>query len=124
MIGGDEFKVPMLPNKMALVSTGGENKSEPQRCSNLKIFLWNVYGECENFSVIRGHSGAIMDIHFNTDSSLLVSCATDKTVRVWDMETGACRRKFKSHVDIVNACHPSRRGPQLVCSAGDDGLVK
>ncbi|KAK6010547.1 WD domain, G-beta repeat protein [Ostertagia ostertagi] len=40
------------------------------------------------------------------------------------METGACRRKFKSHVDIVNACHPSRRGPQLVCSAGDDGLVK
>lgn len=56
--------------------------------------------------------------------SLLVSAATDKTVRVWDMETGACRRKFKSHVDIVNACHPSRRGPQLVCSAGDDGLVK
>ncbi|KAK6050076.1 WD domain, G-beta repeat protein [Cooperia oncophora] len=89
-----------------------------------KIFLWNVYGECENFSVIRGHTGAVMDLHFNTDSSLLVSAATDKTVRVWDMETGACRRKFKSHVDIVNACHPSRRGPQLICSAGDDGLVK
>ncbi|KAK5974821.1 hypothetical protein GCK32_016078, partial [Trichostrongylus colubriformis] len=115
MMGGSEFKVPMLPNKMALVSTGGENKSEPQRCSNLKapimlltgheeeifaarfstdgtclatagfdqkIFLWNVYGDCENFSVIRGHTGAIMDVHFNTDSSLLVSAATDKTVRV------------------------------------------
>ncbi|VDM54126.1 unnamed protein product [Angiostrongylus costaricensis] len=89
-----------------------------------KIFLWNVYGECENFSVLRGHTGAIMDVHFNTDSSLLITAATDKTVRVWDMETGVCRRKFKSHIDIVNACHPSRRGPQLVCSAGDDGLVK
>ncbi|XGW16823.1 hypothetical protein V3C99_001901 [Haemonchus contortus] len=157
MIGADEFKVPMLPNKMALVSSGGESKSESQRCSKLKapimlltgheeeifaarfstdgtclatagfdqkIFLWNVYGDCENFSVIRGHTGAIMDVHFNTDSSLLISAATDKTVRVWDMETGACRRKFKSHIDIVNACHPSRRGPQLICSAGDDGLVK
>ncbi|KAK6740429.1 hypothetical protein RB195_008723 [Necator americanus] len=155
MMGGDDFKVPMLPNRMALVST--ENKNEPQRTSKLqapimlltgheeeifaarfstdgtclatagfdqKIFLWNVYGECENFSLLRGHTGAVMDVHFNTDSSLLVSAATDKTVRVWDMETGACRRKFKSHIDIVNSCHPSRRGPQLICSAGDDGLVK
>ncbi|KJH44192.1 lipoyltransferase and lipoate-protein ligase [Dictyocaulus viviparus] len=188
MVGGDEFKVPMLPSKMALVST--ESKPEPVRVSKLqapimlltghedeiftarfssdgtclasagfdqkapimlltghedeiftarfssdgtclasagldqKIFLWNVYGECENFSVLRGHTGAVMDVHFNTDSSLLITAATDKTVRVWDMETGACRRKFKSHIDIVNACHPSRRGPQLVCSAGDDGLVK
>uniref|UniRef100_A0A0M3HJF2 WD_REPEATS_REGION domain-containing protein n=1 Tax=Ascaris lumbricoides TaxID=6252 RepID=A0A0M3HJF2_ASCLU len=85
--------------------------------------LWNVYGECENFSVLKGHIGAVMDVHFSTDSGYLFSASTDKTVRVWDMETGACVRKFKSHKDIVNSCHPARRGPQLVCSGSDDGSL-
>ena len=91
---------------------------------DMRIFLWNVYGDCENFAVIRGHSGAVMDINFNTDASIVVSASTDKTVRVWDMQTGACQRRFKSHSDIVNAVHPARRGPQLICSASDDGCAK
>ncbi|CAJ0586848.1 unnamed protein product, partial [Mesorhabditis spiculigera] len=88
-----------------------------------KIYLWNVYGDCENFALLKGHTGTVMDLHFNTDSSALFTCGTDKTVRIWDMETGACKRKFKSHLEIVNACHPARRGPQLVASASDDGFV-
>ncbi|CAI4228784.1 unnamed protein product [Auanema sp. JU1783] len=88
------------------------------------IFLWNVYGDCENFAILKGHNGAVMDLNFNTDSSLLFTCGTDRTLRVWDMETGACQRKFKSHDDIVNSCHPARRGPTLVSSASDDGSVK
>ncbi|VDN20307.1 unnamed protein product [Gongylonema pulchrum] len=65
------------------------------------VFLWNVYGECENFSTLKGHTGAIMDVHFSS----------------------ACVRKFKNHKDIVNSCHPSRRGPQLVASGSDDCTV-
>jgi Prp8 binding protein len=33
------------------------------------------------------------------------------------------RRKFKSHADIVNSCHPARRGPELICSGSDDGQI-
>lgn len=33
----------------------------------LILVLWNVYGECENFSTLKGHAGAIMDLHFSTD---------------------------------------------------------
>ena len=29
--------------------------------------LWNVYNECENFAVLKGHTGAIMELHFNID---------------------------------------------------------
>lgn len=29
--------------------------------------LWNVYGECENFATLKGHSGAVMELHYNTD---------------------------------------------------------
>lgn len=63
---------------------------------------------------------------YNTKSfffSYLITASTDKTVRVWDMDTGTCIRKFKSHKDIVNSCHPARRGPQLVASGSDDCTV-
>jgi Prp8 binding protein len=45
-------------------------------------------------------------------------------VRAWDMQTGVCLRRFRSHTDFVNSCHPARRGPDLVCSGSDDGTVQ
>ena len=36
-----------------------------------KILLWNVYGECDNWAVLLGHSGAIMDLKFSNDSRYL-----------------------------------------------------
>ena len=89
-----------------------------------KIYLWNTYGECENYAVLKGHTGAVMDVHWDSGDDYLYTCSTDKTLRVWDMDTGVCVRKFKGHNDIINACHPARRGPQLICTAADDGTVK
>ena len=34
--------------------------------------LWNVYGECENYAVMKGHSGAIMEIHYSADNRYTV----------------------------------------------------
>ena len=35
--------------------------------------LWNTYGECENFAVLKGHTGAIMQIAFSTDGTSVIS---------------------------------------------------
>jgi Prp8 binding protein len=32
------------------------------------IVLWNVYGECENFAVMKGHTGAILQLDFTSGS--------------------------------------------------------
>lgn len=29
--------------------------------------LWNVYGDCDNYATLKGHSGAVMELHYNTD---------------------------------------------------------
>lgn len=29
--------------------------------------FWTVYGECENFAVLKGHTGAVMELQFSTD---------------------------------------------------------
>uniref|UniRef100_A0A2C9K7X2 Uncharacterized protein n=1 Tax=Biomphalaria glabrata TaxID=6526 RepID=A0A2C9K7X2_BIOGL len=95
-----------------------------RKCKSCCADFWTVYGECENFAMLKGHTGAIMDVHFSTDGSMLFSASTDKTVGVWDIETGERMRKLKGHQTFVNTLHPARRGPQLLCTGSDDGTVK
>ncbi|XP_066910981.1 U5 small nuclear ribonucleoprotein 40 kDa protein-like [Clytia hemisphaerica] len=88
------------------------------------VYLWNVYGECENFAILKGHSGAILDMHWMYDGDTLVTSSSDKTIALWDYETGAKVKKFKGHTSFVNSCCPVRRGPELVVSGSDDGEIK
>lgn len=88
------------------------------------IFLWNVYGECENYAVLRGHKGAIMELQFNTDGSNIVTCGTDKLVCLWDVDTGTRIKQMRGHTSFVNSCHAARRGPPLVVSGSDDSTIK
>jgi len=89
-----------------------------------KIFLWNVYGECENWAVMMGHSGAVMDLKFAKDSTEVVTCATDKSIMIWDIQVGERVKKYKGHTGYVNSVDVSRQMPQLICSGGDDNNVK
>lgn len=31
------------------------------------VDLWNVYGECENYAVLKGHSGCVLELSFAPD---------------------------------------------------------
>merc|ERR1719322_180443 len=89
------------------------------------IYIWNVFGECENIFVYKGaHKGAILDLQFNVDGTCIYTASTDKTVGLFDIETGEKIKRMKGHNGIVNACSVSRRGNELVASASDDCTVK
>lgn len=54
----------------------------------------------------------------------MFTASTDKTLGIWDYETGARIKKLKGHSSFINSCYPSRRGPQYVVSGADDCTVK
>merc|ERR1712045_410240 len=61
------------------------------------IFMWNVYGECENFHVINAaHGGAIVQLVYSEEG----------------------------HTLYVNSCSPARRGAPLIVSGSDDCTVR
>ena len=45
-------------------------------------------------SVLRGHRGMIHSLAFSQDGTLLLSRSLDRTVRVWDVQTGGIIRTF------------------------------
>ncbi|XP_057309670.1 U5 small nuclear ribonucleoprotein 40 kDa protein-like [Hydractinia symbiolongicarpus] len=111
---GEIFCSRFHPSGKTLASAGFDRQ----------IYLWNVYGDCENFAVLKGHAGAILDMHYTPDGDTLVTCSSDKTIALWNYDTGAKIKKFKGHSSFVNSCCPARRGPELVVSGSDDCTVK
>ncbi|RUO96637.1 WD40-repeat-containing domain protein [Jimgerdemannia flammicorona] len=96
--------------------------------NNMKILaavvLWNTYGDCVNYGLIKGHTGSIMELNWSRDGSHIFTCSTDKTLGLWDVVTGQRVKKFKGHTSFVNSCSPARRGPEILVSGGDDGCIK
>jgi Prp8 binding protein len=83
-----------------------------------------VYGECENWACLLGHSGVINDLKFNYDGSEIATCATDKSIFVWDLSTCERIKRIKGHKEFVNSIDLCKKTPSLICSGSDDNTVK
>jgi hypothetical protein len=88
------------------------------------ILFWRTFGECENYMMVRGHKNVVLELHWFSSGDALVSCSADKSVRCWDAHSGEQVKRLREHTAVVNSCSPLRRGPQLIVSGADDGVVK
>lgn len=84
--------------------------------------MWNVYGNCDNYNVLRGHKSAVLQVVWPTANNI-VSCSADKTVACWDANKGIRTRKFLEHTAIVNSVAVARDAPYLLASGSDDCTV-
>eukprot|EP00742_Colponemidia_sp_Colp-10_P004425 GILJ01004724.1.p1 GENE.GILJ01004724.1~~GILJ01004724.1.p1 ORF type:complete len:366 (+),score=51.77 GILJ01004724.1:162-1100(+) len=112
--GGEVFSMKFSPDGKHVASASFDKQ----------IFLWNVYGECENYAVLKGHRNAVLDVHWSTDSTHVYSASADKTIAIWDAETFKRIKQITQHTSIVNSVHPARRGPELLVSGSDDGTTR
>ena len=85
--------------------------------------LWRTYGSCENYGILNGHKGAVLDLHWSRSSSNIFSASADTTLASWDLETGLRIRRHEGHEEIVNCLTASPRGEEILISGSDDGCV-
>jgi small GTP-binding protein len=72
--------------------------------------------------IFQGHRGEIYGLAWSPDGKMLASCSGDRTVRLWDFETGQQRHTLKGHSDRVYsiAWLPDRR---LISASADTTLI-
>lgn len=85
--------------------------------------LWRTYGQCENYGVLTGHKGAVLDLGWSRDSNVIFSSSADMTLASWDLESGLRIRRHEGHEELINCLAVSRRGVEMLASGSDDGYI-
>lgn len=77
--------------------------------------IWqSVAGGVCKFLPLNGHQGQVNDVAFSTDGRLIVSAGSDKTVSMWNSNTGELLRTLKDNAEEVNVVVFSPDGELLV----------
>ncbi|EYB30533.1 hypothetical protein FG05_30173 [Fusarium graminearum] len=68
-------------------------QSLAQMAVPLFIFAATITGKMAG----EGHSSSVSSVVFSHDSKKVASSSDDKTIRIWNAETGECERELKGH---------------------------
>ncbi|CAB4253759.1 similar to Saccharomyces cerevisiae YDR364C CDC40 Pre-mRNA splicing factor, important for catalytic step II of pre-mRNA splicing and plays a role in cell cycle progression [Maudiozyma barnettii] len=83
-----------IPNTGHLFLSGGNDN---------KIKLWDFYHERICIRDYEGHSKSVNSMDFVNDGTSFISSSYDKTVKVWDTETGSVLKRLRFK-DGVSCC--------------------
>ena len=89
-------------------------------------FIAESQGIIEKLPIITtlsGHLKGVTAVAFSPDGNYLVSGSKDKTIKVWELDTGKVLRTIEGHKKIVNSVAVSNDGKYVV-SGSNDKTVK
>ncbi len=122
---------------MELISQAKEKENANNLAAAIKLygqardFIKNIkeksnYDKFECLQSWEAHKGVAWSVLLSSDQKKLISCGSDKAVRVWDRKTGQCDKSLEmpeGHWGIVRRLRPSKDGEHFY-SVSNDGSCK
>ena len=67
-----------------------------------------------------GHSGEVNSVAFSPDGTKIISGSTDKTIKIWDANTGHCLKTLEGHSSFVESVAFSPDGTKIISGSFDE----
>ncbi|KAJ1506494.1 protein with putative role during mitosis, partial [Coelomomyces lativittatus] len=93
-------------------------KGHPSSSADLTIKLWDPQNGYQNVRTFKGHDHSVSCVVF-LPNQRLVSCSRDKSIRIWDLNTGYCLKSYTAHSDWVRMIAKSIDGTWLASCSND-----
>ena len=68
---------------------------------------------------LNGHEHTVSSIQFLPSQDLILSCSRDCTIKLWETESGFCKKTYKAHNKWVRDIKVNKTG-DMFASCGDD----
>jgi WD40 repeat protein len=95
---------------------------EATRVRGRGAFEWGYwYRLCHlDLMTMKGHKGDIYSVAYSPDGKRIVTGSTDKTAKVWDVQTGQELMTLRGHSNLVNAVAFSPDDRRLITASFDN----
>lgn len=70
----------------------------------------------------KGHTGAVQSVAFSPDGTCVISSAADKSIKLWDAQSGECLQSFEGHTGSIYSVAFNPEGTRVISGADDNNI--
>ncbi|KAF7393335.1 hypothetical protein HZH66_009168 [Vespula vulgaris] len=116
----DKIENPLEYAKKQYTSVGEEKLVSGS--DDFTLFLWKPEKEKKPIARMTGHQQLINDVKFSPDGRIIASASFDKSIKLWDSNTGNYIASLRGHVQAVYSITWSADSRLLLSGSADSTL--
>ena len=113
-------------HQLTLKKDGFKDLTETIKIEEGKIAEYNFtlqekpkFTEYKLIKTLTGHTHYVYSVSYSPDGRKIISTSEDKTIKIWDANTGSCLQTLTGHTNGVSSVLYSPDGRKIVSASGD-----